>query len=454
MLNPWTLFAGARARRLLCLAMLSAALTGCSTVDSFGPRAIIYNQQMQQSRKALILQNVLRAAYDQPLQFSETSTVTGQASAQGSITSSLPFVGRRGTQSQLFSLSPGAQVTAGPAFNVANLDTQEFFSGITKPVSADILGQYITVGYRRLSLMPLLIESIEFDQGGHHFLFVNDPAQKTEYNTFMSVLQNMHNSGLSFENPDTATPVGPPLTAADLRDGRVLSMLIQTASGEAAASSLSLKTFKITDAKAGLSDREVDALKAQKVDTVYRLIKTEKRARPCFAIPGSITTAATSPTAAAPAKTAITINIYDYDHTQVFANIGRDLWCGAKPVDESAPPASSTAAPEVENFKITTRSVRGAFAYLGQMAQLELPSSPSALDVPIGEGVYLRTFGIELAKSGQGDVVYEGRAYRLTHLAKGEDDSERSVQLLSELIALYSSAKSLPTPNIIPFFTP
>jgi len=454
MRNLWTLFADTCARCLICLTVVSALLTGCASVDSFGPRAITYNQQMQQSRKALILQNVLRAAYDQPLQFSETSTVTGQASAQGSITSSLPFVGRRGTQPQLFSLSPGAQVTAGPAFNVANLDTQEFFSGITKPVSADIMGQYITVGYRRLSLMPLLIESIEFDQGVHHFLFVNDPTQKTEYNTFMSVLQNMHNSGLSFENPDIATPIGPPLTAADLRDGRVLSMLIQTASGEASTSSLSLKTFKITDAKAGLSGRDIEALKAQNIDTVYRLIKTEKRARPCFAIPGSITTAATSPTAAVADQTAISINLYDYDRTPVFVKIGRDLWCGAKSVDGGAPPASSTAAPVVENFKITTRSVRGAFAYLGQMAQLELPASPSALDVPIAQGVYLRTFGIELATTGQGDVVFEGRRYRLTHMTQGEDDSERTVQLLSELIALYSSAKSLPTPNIIPFFTP
>ena len=74
----------------LVAAMGLIPLGGCAIVDQYGSRAIEYNDQAAASKSSTILLNIMRAAYREPLQFTDLSTVTGLASAQGSLNASIP----------------------------------------------------------------------------------------------------------------------------------------------------------------------------------------------------------------------------------------------------------------------------------------------------------------------------------------------------------------------------
>ena len=125
----------------------SMMLSGCASVDRFGGRVVEYNKQMQDTRQKLILGNILRSGYGEPLQFSDVSTVTGTSSAHGSLGTVLPFFGPAGTAgARMFQINPGLQVNGGPSVNVANLNTQEFFNGITTPLTVDQVAIYVSNG--------------------------------------------------------------------------------------------------------------------------------------------------------------------------------------------------------------------------------------------------------------------------------------------------------------------
>ena len=109
--------------------------------------------------------------------------------------------------------------------------------------------------------------------------------------------------------------------------------------------------------------------------------------------------------------------------------------------------------------------MRGIFAFLGQLGAGELRANdPGLYDIGVGRNEVLRVIGFEPARGGDAVAAPGIGSVRLTGAASvppGEvdgaemsDESHRSVQLLSEFMALYSSAKSLPAPNVIPFFTP
>jgi hypothetical protein len=76
---------------ILALAHLSlSALEGCAVVDQYGSRAIEYNEQTTAAKNSIVLLNILRAAYREPLQFTDVTTVTGTASARGSLSADIP----------------------------------------------------------------------------------------------------------------------------------------------------------------------------------------------------------------------------------------------------------------------------------------------------------------------------------------------------------------------------
>jgi hypothetical protein len=50
-------------------------------------------------------------------------------------------------------------------------------------------------------------------------------------------------------------------------------------------------------------------------------------------------------------------------------------------------------------------------------------------------------------------ATFDGETYFVRPDPTGEDASSSVIQLLSDLLALYNSAKSLPAPSVIPFVT-
>jgi hypothetical protein len=108
----------------------------------------------------------------------------------------------------------------------------------------------------------------------------------------------------------------------------------------------------------------------------------------------------------------------------------------------------------LENLWFGSRSVEGIIYFLGEIVRNRV--EPLVFEYPSG-GRQIALFRAVEGASVVGErtsVDIGGHTYSISVDPSGLDYSSRVVQLLSELIALNSSAKDLPTPNVITVITP
>jgi hypothetical protein len=151
-------------------------LTACAVVDQYSGRAVVYNLQAEQAQEQALLLNVVRASLRRPMQFTGLQSITGTASATGSVTGgavntvqkpliSLFGLGPPSSSTLLAStvastLSGTASMSGGPTFSVPVLDTQEFYQGFLNPISGQLFDLYLQFGYPRDVLFNLMIEKM------------------------------------------------------------------------------------------------------------------------------------------------------------------------------------------------------------------------------------------------------------------------------------------------------
>jgi hypothetical protein len=136
----------------------------------------MYNLQAEQAQEQALLLNVVRASLRRPMQFTGLQSITGTASASGSLTAGGTRTDQRPMIS-LFGLTPPssstlvsgivaataggtASVSGGPTFSVPVLDTQEFYQGFLTPISGQLLDLYFHHGYPRDVLFNVAIEKL------------------------------------------------------------------------------------------------------------------------------------------------------------------------------------------------------------------------------------------------------------------------------------------------------
>lgn len=147
-----------------------AALAGCAVVDQYSGRAIVYNLEAEQAQDQAMVLNIVRAYLRRPMQFTTVSTITGIASASGSIQYTLPtnVPFRPATQGAtgIAAFPPlptwlfGGSMSGGPAFTVPVLDTQEFYQGILKAIPGQIWDLYLQANYPPDLLFNLFVQRI------------------------------------------------------------------------------------------------------------------------------------------------------------------------------------------------------------------------------------------------------------------------------------------------------
>ena len=62
-----------------------SGLGGCTIVDQFSSRAVNYNLEAEQAQEQALLLNIVRASLRRPMQFTSLQSITGTASASGTI---------------------------------------------------------------------------------------------------------------------------------------------------------------------------------------------------------------------------------------------------------------------------------------------------------------------------------------------------------------------------------
>jgi hypothetical protein len=159
-----------------CLLPFAAVgLLGCAVVDQYSGRAVVYNIEAEHAQEQALLLNIVRAYLRRPMQFTTVSSITGSASASGSVQYTTPVhVPFRpitnGTSIAGFPTLPSwtlnGSMSGGPTFTVPVLDTQEFYQGLLTPVPAQIWDLYIQNSYPRDLLFNLLVQKMVIRRAG------------------------------------------------------------------------------------------------------------------------------------------------------------------------------------------------------------------------------------------------------------------------------------------------
>jgi hypothetical protein len=187
----------------------------CTAVDEFSPRAVTYNLAVERAQNQTLLLNVVRSALRRPMQFTTVQSVTGTASESGTVQLTLPFGNRTPLSPNNLQLTGTAN--GGPSFAVAVLDTQEFYRGITQPISGQLIDFLLNEGYPRSLVFYLLTSQIDLVGADHRQLkrIRNYVLRDPEFSDFQKTMDFLIKVGLTTKSYMAETGYGPNLTHAE-----------------------------------------------------------------------------------------------------------------------------------------------------------------------------------------------------------------------------------------------
>lgn len=433
--------------RLLTTLIATALLSACAAVDQFGSRSTVYNEQTASSKSSGILLNIIRAAYRQPLQFTDISTVTGTASSSTTLGAGIPIqiAGPNLTSPSFMTLSPSATMSGGPQFNVANLNNKEFYQGIQSPLEPQIIANYLNAGVPLKVLLMLYISKIDVDNPveNKRYTLRNSALNHNSYFVFLNAIEELVDQGLSMETISNDKGFGPDLSRREASQPVLLAGLAQslaTASGTG-GSSFSLKK----SAKKGTYQLSLPGSKPRFCFTSGFLRHSDR---------SGITMSQLNRIERKPIDVPLS---YSNREASVQIHLEREFYCGEKP--------SAGGGDGIElgsDLHFETRSLEAIIMYLGDMARTQLGlqnGKPEALENPNGNSIssnerypspaYL--FRVRPGANSREGVTasLQGSSYSVSIDPSGFDSSGVVLQILADLLALKSAAKNLPAPNVI-----
>jgi hypothetical protein len=306
------------------------------------------------------------------------------------------------------------------------------------------VAQVLDAGYDPLVVFPIFIAELSSPD----FVFKNRLERTADFRAFYSFWLQMKANGLEVEQIKSPTPVVPPLTGAQAADPKLLAGLVSAASsssGDASSGGLTLKEYDLKNNNdSNLSKQDKQELVREHADKYYRLVKSKSDYRFCFSKFTYKPYQFADFRKPKPVPAVIMIRIAENDFLKFPT---ASMVCGSKSTGQAG-----------ETLNIKTRSVEEIFQFLGKMARVELglTGPPVPLEVPSnGMGNAISLFRVAKGIPTDQDIAatFDGETYFVRPDPTGEDASSSVIQLLSDLLALYNSAKSLPAPSVIPFVT-
>jgi len=438
-------------RRLGFLMTASLLTSGCSTIDNFGGRATTVNAAASDSKSRSIMMNVMRAAYREPLQFSDVSTVAGTGQITGSLGPSAPIKISPTSAARVLDFGPSVGATGTNQFNITNLNTQEFYYGLQSPISLQQIANLIDAGYDPtlvlfLTVSELDVTTIKFDKNGKPFktyvTIRNSTDSADDFATTYNALYAMVEMGFS-EQASDGDPYGPAMTGKEVQNSRMVAA-IQAAAG----ADLTLKknkngTFQFY--KKGGFTTCFDLTKAP-------LLESQKTYLATLGL-GKLKTYRSFSDAERFSETRdLTLAYFKKDGKWAAVpgtsmTIPKEKLCGTK-TDTAAEDDDDDMKP---SFKLKMRSVEGIFQFLGNIARRQngIGAGVSRDPLNVGAGFAFRVQEGTL-ESPRLQVPFHDKNYYIKGDLDGENDQTTQVlQILTDLLALQSSAKNIPSPGLI-----
>lgn len=488
------------------------ALSGCVHLEQFSTRATEFNVQVADAQNKTLLLNIVRAANRFPMHFTELSTLsgTGTLTEGGTLTAPVGILnGGMGTGSA----APTFSLTETPTFNVAVLETQEFYKGMLGPLSLDQIATYVDEGLQpelvyTLAFGELLYQDapearrLKFENNFHPVgddkkglcpreLMDKDDDHKpkySEYDCFRAIERALIDKGLTVEKVKTVVNVGPLFTQETLNDLQWLRGLdpkvftITSVDADACAETRVDKETKETKPQA-LADSCPEGLEGLPEDQQKKLaskqrlfrVQTEKAEyRYCF------DTRYESHNAA--------YTWVDLPDRIRHAHVPSDLICRNRlpkrfkdpgenkgksnaAVAHSVMLSDSSKGTDAFTLQVEPRSTEGVVYYLGEIMRCEtgldslsVCSTPSIAvnyrdGSPHEETLFAVTAGEMRSPSlnewddGHISVNWGGKRYAVTMDPQAADRSGQVLRVVTQLLALNRSAKDFPTPAIVPIIS-
>ena len=393
--------------KILQLCAVALSLSACSAADSFGDRAVAYNVEAERARTQTMLLNIVRSAYRKPIQFTDLTSVSGSASASGGFGSTLPFSG----PASAYSLTPNASVSGGPTFNVATLNTKEFYSGILNPIALPTIASYMQQGRRLNLLFTLFLAKIVVRIDGKSTTY-DASGFGADYERFQELCDELQDAGL------TTQP-------SFVEQGAMTTM----------------------DSVAGIQGAGLELV--QSGDTPDKMVTRLKSFDPAFCFEDRPPS-----------------NRPHGEMTDMINTLREALACENTLLEKM--PHAQISRPKVA-LTIVPRSTLGVIYTLGSIARRELgltnrgceQDPTSAACQPPMLHRYVKRNGkvtreddpfFKLTRGGTDPsmtVSYEGKSFGIMPDPEARDHSAEILELTEELLALNSSAKDLPAPSLI-----
>jgi hypothetical protein len=471
---------------LLCVACLCA----CSHLEPVSNRAIAFNSEVATVQDKTLLLNIVRAAYRYPMHFTELSTLTGTESVSGTAGVTVPFSRLTGGSNGARFGTLSTTVSQQPTFNMAVLETQEFYKGIMAPLGADQIGAFINEGLPPELIYTLVLRAVTFQEKSGKAIDIEnnfhpmtkekqpycDSSDITEYECFKRILKRLIAKGLSIEA--TSQFIGPALAESSFDPAGLVKL---------ESAGLKVLSFQAPDCKArnekcplGVSD-----LKKSDEDilihggSLYRIQRDARLFRFCFDL-------ALKDPSDAPSKADGLMAEEMFSHP--FRSCSDPLEKSIKVVrqgkasftaDSTSVTADSTLTVDSDPFALTSagarfsfkpRSTEGIIYYLGEIVRCELQldvdqkKPKSECEAPTVSADYRpepdQLFAITdkdkaLAPTEQRLALeWENREFYVNIDAKAKDRSGEVLRIVSQLVALHKSAKDFPTPTVLPVLSP
>ena len=202
-------------RALVTICTLGLA-SGCTSINStsFSDMSSAYREVVESYSNDNILLNIVRSSKNMPLSFLDIPSVigTGSVLSTAGVTSYQAGVPSTALPPTSATANVGLTVNNGFTFTQASLDNAQFMQSFLKEIPLSVLGFKGTERLLpRAVSYTLLIESIELrsDNSIVH-RFNNDPLDPN-YQEFQNLLYLLIEAGLTVENKQIKTPLGPPL---------------------------------------------------------------------------------------------------------------------------------------------------------------------------------------------------------------------------------------------------
>lgn len=417
------------------IVILAFLTNGCAVVDQYGPRAIAYNVEADQARSALILANVVRAAYRRPLQFSEISSVTGIATAGGTLGATVPIAGTGSL------LSPQLTASGGPNFAFSNLSTQEFYQASATEIDNNTIALMLNQGFSPQVVFPLVISDIYIDGGDKIKRVRMDVDNYPQFLSSFTAITGLIKQGLTARQVGEETTIGPSLNRSEARTAAYDILRGQDVSKEPDLKKLDGGGYSITK-----SGKKTILCFEPTLEVESNMREDEARAKAeGFYLHNN------SNKFIAPVKQKRTVYLAVSNgrpDPRFIVDLPEAYSCGRQTGHEGKPKTGKN--PESKTtITFRARSLQGIYEYVGSLARIELGlDSP---EIPLAIKTYDRDFylfNIHRGEGNAGDVVsnFDLGRFSIPLDPSGQDESVQVIKAIAFLQALNSKATTLPAP--------